>query len=181
LAALATTLCPDQGAGGLPPGGPALVDPGKLPPGFTLPTDPQQRAAVAYALAQLGKPYVWGAKGPNAFDCSGLMTAAWAAAGVPIPAGTVNQKFAGTPADFAQLSPGDLIFIPGSLGSPTNPRHVGMYAGRGIIVNAYDSTSGVILQPVAKWADQVVAVRHIAGPVGEATTGTSVLAQGAPA
>ncbi|MFR9802597.1 C40 family peptidase [Pseudonocardia sp. RS010] len=181
LASLATTLCPDQGAGGLPPGGPALVDPGRLPAGFRLPTDPQQRAAVSYALAQLGKPYVWGAKGPGAFDCSGLMTAAWAAAGVPIPAGTVNQKFVGTPASFARLSPGDLVFIPGSLGSPTNPRHVGMYAGNGIIVNAYDSSSGVILQPVSKWADQVVAVRHIAGPVGETPGTASTVAQGAPA
>jgi cell wall-associated NlpC family hydrolase len=178
LASLSTVLCPDQGAGGLPPGGP--VNPAALPPGFQLPTDPQQRAAVSYALAQLGKPYVWGAKGPGAFDCSGLMTAAWAAAGVPIPAGTVNQRFAGAPASLGQLSPGDLVFIPGSLGSATNPRHVGMYAGNGIIVNAYDDTTGVILQPVAQWADQVVAVRHIAGPVGEPAAG-SVLAAGAPA
>jgi hypothetical protein len=55
-----------------------------------------------------------------------------------------------------------------------------MYAGNGIIVNAYDDTTGVILQPVAQWADQVVAVRHIAGPVGEPAAG-SVLAAGAPA
>jgi hypothetical protein len=74
LASLSTVLCPDQGAGGLPPGGPTNVDPAALPPGFQLPADPQQNAAVSYALAQLGKPYVWGAKGPGAFDCSGLMT-----------------------------------------------------------------------------------------------------------
>ena len=165
LAVLAGLACPDQGGAGGPLG-PSTVDPRQLPPGFTLPADPAQKAAVSYALAQLGKPYVWGAKGPNAFDCSGLMLAAWATAGIPIPAGTVSQKNAGTPNTLTGLAPGDLIFIPGSLGSPTNPRHVGMYAGHGLIVNAYDDQTGVVLQPIAQWRNQIVGVRHIAGPTG---------------
>ena len=179
LASLSTLACPDQGGSNLPLS-PGAVDPKRLPPGFRMPGDPQQRAAVSYALAQVGKPYVWGAKGPNAFDCSGLMQAAWAAAGVPISAGTMNQKTEGTPVPgLAQVAPGDLLFIPGSLGSPTNPRHVGMYAGHGIVVNAYDSSTGVILEPLSNWADQIVAVRHIAGP--SSAQPTSVLTEGAPA
>lgn len=157
--------CPDAGGAGvpLPPGD---IDPKRLPPGFTPPADPVQRAAVGYALAQLGKPYVWGGKGPDGFDCSGLMLAAWAAAGVGIPAGTITQKTTGTPVDVENITPGDLVFIPGSLGSPTNPRHVGMYAGHGLIVNTYDTTTGVILQPLSDWADEITHIRHITGPVG---------------
>lgn len=161
--AAAVLGCPDQGGAGLPLA-PSTIDPKKLPPGYTPPADPRQRAAVTFALAQLGKPYVWGAKGPDSFDCSGLMLAAWAAAGVAVPAGTVNQKNAGTPASPAQAAPGDLVFVPGSLGSPANPRHVGMYIGNGLVVNAYDEKTGVVLQPLSDWADKVVAVRHIAGP-----------------
>lgn len=177
---LASTVyaCPDQGGAGVPLA-PSNIDPRRLPPGFVPPTDPAQRAAVTYALAQLGKPYVWGGKGPDGFDCSGLMLAAWAAAGVPIPAGTVNQKTAGTPASPASIAPGDLVFIPGSLGSPANPRHVGMYVGHGLVVNAYDSSTGVVLQPLSDWADQITHVRHIAGPAGQPAP-TTALAEAAP-
>lgn len=177
---LASTVfaCPDQGGAGVPLA-PSNIDPKTLPPGFTPPVDPAQRAAVTYALAQLGKPYVWGAKGPNGFDCSGLMLAAWASAGVPIPAGTVNQKTAGTPASPANIAPGDLVFIPGSLGSPDNPRHVGMYVGQGLVVNAYDSATGVVLQPLSDWADEITHVRHIAGPAG-APAPPAALAGAAP-
>ncbi|ALE77030.1 hypothetical protein FRP1_30510 (plasmid) [Pseudonocardia sp. EC080625-04] len=170
--------CPDQGGAGVPLA-PSNIDPKQLPPGFTPPTDPAQRAAVTYALAQLGKPYVWGAKGPDGFDCSGLMLAAWASAGVPIPAGTVNQKNAGTPASPANIAPGDLVFIPGSLGSPDNPRHVGMYVGQGLVVNAYDSSTGVVLQPLSDWAAEITHVRHIAGPAGQPAPATA-LAEAAP-
>jgi cell wall-associated NlpC family hydrolase len=120
---------------------------------------------VSYALAQVGKPYVWGAKGPHAFDCSGLAQAAWAAAGVAISAGTTSQVHDGTPVpSLRQVQPGDLVFIPGALGSAHNPGHVGLYAGAGIIVNAYDDRHGVILESLDRWAPQVVAIRHIAGP-----------------
>lgn len=156
--------CPDQGGSNI------ALDPAKLPPGYTLPADPQQRAAVEFALDQLGKPYVWGAKGPNAFDCSGLMQAAWARAGVPISANTSGQKTDGRAVgSLGELQPGDLVFIPGSLGSPSNPRHVGMYAGHGVIVNAYDEKTGVILERLDAWAPQVVAIRRVAEPTSPAS------------
>jgi cell wall-associated NlpC family hydrolase len=165
-AALATLACPDQGGAELPPGPGSTVDPDRIPPGYTLPADPVHRAVVSAALAQLGKPYVWGAKGPAAFDCSGLTQAAWATAGVPIAAGTVNQVRDGTPvADLARLSPGDLLFIPGSFGTTAVPRHVGLYIGDGLVVDARNSRRGVILSSLDDWRDKIVAVRHIAGPV----------------
>jgi cell wall-associated NlpC family hydrolase len=169
-AARLTLACQDQGGAELPAGSGPAVDPARLPPGFTLPTDPLQRDVVAYALEQVGKPYVWGAKGPAAFDCSGLTQAAWAAAGVPISAGTVNQISDGTPvAERAQLSPGDLLFIPGSFGTAAVPRHVGLYVGDGLVVDARNSRRGVILSSLADWDGDVVAVRHIGGPPGPAT------------
>ncbi|MGH3784649.1 MAG: C40 family peptidase [Pseudonocardiaceae bacterium] len=156
--AFTDTGCGDQGGSNIPP------DPRRLPPGFALPADPRERAAVSYALAQVGKPYVWGAKGPTAFDCSGLAQAAWAAAGVAISAGTTSQVHDGSPvASLHQVQPGDLLFIPGSLGTARNPGHVGMYAGAGIVVNAYDERHGVILESLDTWAPRIVAIRHIAG------------------
>ncbi|GLY43021.1 lipoprotein [Amycolatopsis sp. NBRC 101858] len=160
----AKTLCPDQGGSDVPRD-PSQVDPKKLPPGYSLPTDARQRAAVGFALGQLGKPYVWGAKGPDAYDCSGLMLAAWAAAGVGIPAGTISQVHAGhAVASIQQVQPGDLLFIPGALGTAQVPRHVGMYAGHGLIVDAYDTDTGVILEPLSAWTSKIVAIRRIADP-----------------
>ena len=180
VAAFATLGCADQGGSSIQLS-PEDLDRHHMPPGFTLPADPRQRAAVSYVISKIGAPYVWGAKGPNAFDCSGLMLAAWASAGVPIPAGTVSQKNAGTPVgSISQLAPGDLLLTPGSLGSPTNPRHVGMYVGHGVVVDAYDSSTGVIVSPLSKWTPQIVTIRHIAGPSGEPAPPPSALAAGAP-
>ncbi|WIV52847.1 C40 family peptidase [Amycolatopsis nalaikhensis] len=160
----AQTLCPDQDGSDVPRE-PGPVDPTTLPPGFTLPTDVRQRAAVGFALGQLGKPYVWGAKGPNAYDCSGLMLASWAAAGIGIPAGTLSQVHAGhAVAAIQHVQPGDLLFIPGALGTARVPRHVGMYAGHGLIVDAYDTGTGVILEPLSTWTSKIVAIRRIADP-----------------
>jgi cell wall-associated NlpC family hydrolase len=132
-----------------------------LPADFTLPTDPREAAAVSFAIAQLGKPYVWGAKGPNAFDCSGLVQASWAAAGVALDADTTDQVHDAVPvSSLASVQPGDLLFIPGSLGSASHPRHVGLYAGHGLVINAYDTTKGVIAQPLPAWAAQIVAIRR---------------------
>ena len=170
-AALATLACPDQGGAELPAGPGTPIDPARVPPGYTLPADPMHRAVASAALAQLGKPYVWGAKGPGAFDCSGLTQAAWAAAGVPISAGTINQVRDGSPvADLAQLAPGDLLFIPGSYGTTAVPRHVGLYVGGGFVVDARNSRRGVIVSSLEDWRDKIVAVRHIAGPTTRAPT-----------
>jgi cell wall-associated NlpC family hydrolase len=93
------------------------------------------RTAVDTALAQVGDPYVWGAAGPNAFDCSGLVQYAYAAAGVSLPHSSRMQSTMGTPVSRAALQPGDLLFFY----SPVS--HVGIYVGNGQMVHA--STSGV--------------------------------------
>jgi len=155
--------CPDQGQSNLPVNPPA----GKLPPDFQPPADPQENAAVTYALAQVGKPYVWGATGPDAFDCSGLMLAAWAHAGVALDRTTADQLHDGIPVDsIAQAQPGDLLFIPGEFGTPQQPRHVGMFIGYGMIVDAATEQLGVITEPLISWAPQIVAIRHIPGHGG---------------
>ncbi|MGY1624105.1 C40 family peptidase [Geodermatophilus sp. SYSU D00965] len=95
------------------------------------------QAAVDTALAQVGDPYVWGAGGPNAFDCSGLTQYAYAAAGISLPHSSRMQSTMGRAVSRADLQPGDLIFYY----SPVS--HVAMYIGNGQMVHA--STSG---QPV---------------------------------
>ena len=84
---------------------------------------------MAFAYAQLGKPYVWGATGPGSYDCSGLVQAAWAAAGVSIPRTTYDQYSALPHVPMSSIRPGDLIFFDG-LG------HVAMYAGNNMIIDA---------------------------------------------
>ena len=95
---------------------------------------PAAATAVAYARAQVGKPYVYGATGPDAFDCSGLVMAAWAAAGVSIPR-TSEQQWAQLP-HVSTPQPGDLVFYTGSPIDPP-PGHVTMYAGGGQMIEAY--------------------------------------------
>ena len=157
-------VCPDDGESDLPlPGG--ALDRATLPPDFALPTGSAQQKAVAFALGQVGRPYVFGAKGPAAFDCSGLMQAAWAAAGVGISAGTLTQIHDGVAVpSLAELAPGDLLFIPGSLGTAEHPRHVGMYAGHALIVDAFSTQRGVIMEHLADWQNQISAVRRVVPP-----------------
>jgi cell wall-associated NlpC family hydrolase len=93
--------------------------------------------AVSYAQAQIGKPYLWGGTGPDAFDCSGLMLMAYRSAGVDIPR-TSQAQWAGlphVPAD--QVVPGDLVFFAGSDGTPTAPGHVGLVIGKNTMIEAY--------------------------------------------
>jgi cell wall-associated NlpC family hydrolase len=92
------------------------------------------QVAVDTALAQVGDPYVWGAGGPDAFDCSGLTQYAYSAAGVSLPHSSRSQSTMGTPVSVSQLQPGDLLFYY----SPTS--HVAMYIGNGQMVHA--STAG---------------------------------------
>jgi peptidoglycan DL-endopeptidase CwlO len=94
--------------------------------------------AIRAALAQVGKPYVWGSSGPNGFDCSGLTSYAYAAAGVGLPHSSKGQSQLGTPVSRADLQPGDLVYFY----SPVS--HVGLYIGDGMMVHA--RTFG---QPVA--------------------------------
>jgi cell wall-associated NlpC family hydrolase len=89
------------------------------------------RQAVAYAKAQLGKPYIWGAEGPRGFDCSGLTMMAWKSAGVSIPRVSRAQYGIGRHINsMSALEPGDLVFF----GHPIH--HVGMYVGNGTMIEA---------------------------------------------
>ncbi|MCK8435227.1 glycoside hydrolase [Streptomyces sp. D2-8] len=86
--------------------------------------------ALAFARAQIGKPYVWGAVGPGSYDCSGLTQAAWKAAGVTLPRTTYDQVNAGTTVPLSQAQPGDLVFFYDDL------THVGIYIGNGMMIHA---------------------------------------------
>jgi cell wall-associated NlpC family hydrolase len=99
------------------------------------------QAAMNTALGQVGDAYVWGAAGPNAFDCSGLMQYAYAAAGVSLPHSSRMQSQLGAPVSRGQLQPGDLLFY----FSPVS--HVGMYIGNGQMVHA--STPGTPVRVVS--------------------------------
>ncbi|MFF3936140.1 C40 family peptidase [Streptomyces phaeofaciens] len=106
--------------------------------------------ALAFARSQIGKPYVWGATGPDSFDCSGLTQAAWKAAGVTLPRTTYDQVNAGTTVSLADARPGDLVFFYDDVS------HVGVYIGNGMMIHApkpgayvreesiyYDGESGI--------------------------------------
>ncbi|MFF5144509.1 NlpC/P60 family protein [Streptomyces sp. NPDC013157] len=86
--------------------------------------------AIAFARAQIGKPYVWGATGPGSYDCSGLSQAAWKAAGVSLPRTTYDQVNAGTTVPLADAQPGDLVFFYDDVS------HVGIYIGNGMMIHA---------------------------------------------
>jgi peptidoglycan DL-endopeptidase CwlO len=116
--------------------GPALRTPsvGSLPPA----PGPAAAVAVRTALAQVGDPYVWASSGPDGFDCSGLTSYAYSAAGVALPHSSRSQSALGVDVARADLQPGDLVFFY----SPIS--HVGIYIGNGMMVHA--RTFG---QPVA--------------------------------
>jgi cell wall-associated NlpC family hydrolase len=109
-------------------------------PAIRRPTPATTARAVAFALAQRGKPYRWGAEGPGAFDCSGLTWAAWRAAGVTIPR-TAAGQLAGLPHVRGRLQPGDLLIYRSS--GPSR-RHVAMVVGRGRIIEARNRATGVL-------------------------------------
>ena len=105
--------------------------------------------AIAYARAQLGKPYIWGGTGPDGFDCSGLVMMAYQAAGIGIPRTSEDQW-----ADQANLphvsspQPGDLVFFPGSDGSWSAPGHVALVIGGGQMIQAYATGTPIEISPL---------------------------------
>jgi cell wall-associated NlpC family hydrolase len=107
-------------------------------------TSTQGGKAVAFAYAQLGKPYQWGATGPGSYDCSGLAQAAWAAAGVTIPRTTYAQWAALPHVSTSALEPGDLLYFDGV-------GHVAIYVGGGDIIDAPQTGMDVQKIPLAGW------------------------------
>ncbi|GHE29745.1 hypothetical protein GCM10017673_35590 [Streptosporangium violaceochromogenes] len=108
----------------------------------------QIRVALTAAIGKLGRPYVWGAEGPNTFDCSGLVQWAYAQAGVWVPRVTHQQFVSGPRVPLSQVQPGDLLFW---RHDPTNPRyvsHVAIYWGDGKMLHAPRTGDVVKLVPV---------------------------------
>ena len=117
--------------------------------------------AIAFALAQLGKPYQWGAAGPGAYDCSGLVYAAYAAAGIRIARTTYQWRQDGPVVPLSRIQPGDLLFSAGSDGTASDPGHVVMYLGDGQVISAPQTGQDVQAGP-ADLASVVVATRPAA-------------------
>src|SRR6516164_9911608 len=78
---------------------------------------------IAFAEQQLGKPYMWGGTGPDAFDCSGLVMMAYRAAGINIARTAADQWATETKVPASQVQPGDLVFFVGADGTVTHPGH----------------------------------------------------------
>ncbi|WP_051065477.1 C40 family peptidase [Nocardiopsis potens] len=129
-----------------------------LPPGL----GDHQEAVLTYSREQLGKPYVWGATGPDSFDCSGLTMQAYAAAGITIPRVTTGQfdpdhggwsvparKFQTDGLVIEELQPGDLLFYDN--GSSIYPGHVTLYLGNGEMIHAPNPSTPVSIVSVAEY------------------------------
>lgn len=157
----AATACLADEGGRIPAAG--TTD---LPTGFTLPpgTPATVQIAIAYAVAQLGKPYLWGGTGPTGYDCSGLVMMAYRAAGISLPRTTFQQVLVGTAVySLNQLKPGDLLFSAGSDGTPTDPGHVGMYIGTSLVIEAPQTGEPVMITPLGGyWRQNTVAIRRVA-------------------
>ena len=151
-----------------------------IPAGFITAGTPKGIGAAKFALQQLGKPYVFAAAGPDAFDCSGLTMAAWATQGVPLPHYTAGpatpdwQVTRGTPepVDLSQAQAGDLVFIPGADGTMAEPGHVGLVVGyvpgpggktRDLYIEQAPGYANlpVELTEATNWLGQIAAVRHL--------------------
>jgi peptidoglycan DL-endopeptidase CwlO len=107
-------------------------------------------AALAFASAQIGEPYVWGAAGPNSWDCSGLTMKAWQQGGIDLPHYSVAQYEQSTPIAFGDLQPGDLVFW-GTTSRPGSIHHVALYAGNGMIIQAPHTGANVDEVSMYSW------------------------------
>ena len=113
-------------------------------------------SAIEAAESKLGTPYVWGATGPDAFDCSGLMQYAFEQAGKDLPRTSAAQSQVGQKVSMDDLKPGDLIF----LYSPVS--HVVMYVGNGKVIEAPNSGEDVRYTPLSKIEKNAVGARRVA-------------------
>ena len=113
--------------------------------------------AVHFALAQVGKPYVFGAAGPDSYDCSGLTMAAWASAGVSLPHSAADQYNYGTHVSYNQLEPGDLMFFYTPIG------HVTIYIGNGLMVSAPTEGENVMVVRADQFGSDFVGATRLTG------------------
>ncbi|MFT3873931.1 MAG: C40 family peptidase [Nocardioides sp.] len=127
---------PSSPSSSSPPSTPTPSDPpATTPPSTPPPPASGASAAIAFAKAQLGEPYRWGAAGPDAWDCSGLTMMSWRAGGKSLPHYSVAQYQQSTAIKSSQLRPGDLVFW-GSSSSSSSIYHVALYIGDGQIIHA---------------------------------------------
>ena len=103
--------------------------------------------ALSWAFSELGKPYVWGATGPDTFDCSGFTQYVWQQAGVAIPRVAADQDAWTVPVPLSELVPGDLVFF-----GRSDVHHVGIYIGNGLMINA-PQTGDVVRVTSIWWSD----------------------------
>jgi hypothetical protein len=106
------------------------------------------RSAIQFALAELGKPYLWGGTGPNTYDCSGLMLRAFQAAGIDLPRVSRDQFRSGGHVPVRQAQAGDLLFYATDPRDPATIHHVALYMGDGQMVEAPYSGEAVRVRPV---------------------------------
>ncbi|MGV9553154.1 C40 family peptidase [Streptomyces ardesiacus] len=102
-------------------------------------------AVVSFVQAQVGKAYVSGATGPSAYDCSGLVQAAFKQVGISLPRVSQAQSTAGTQVGLDNLQPGDILYW----GGAGSAYHVGVYVGGGMFVGAQNSSTGVVQKPLS--------------------------------
>ncbi len=102
-------------------------------------------AVVAFVRAQLGKAYVMGATGPGAFDCSGLVQAAYRSIGIDLPRVSESQSTAGHQVSLSDLQPGDILYW----GGAGSAYHVAIYVGGGSFIGAQNPSSGVVEHPLS--------------------------------
>ncbi len=121
-------------------------------------------AAVAAALSRVGSPYIWGATGPDSFDCSGLTGWAYAAAGLTLPRTSRQQWYGGPHVDLGALAPGDLLFWASDRTRPGTIHHVAIYLGNGSMVAAPHAGTLVQVQPV--YLDGYIGAVRPAGAAG---------------
>jgi cell wall-associated NlpC family hydrolase len=116
--------------------------------GGATPPNAVAAAAIAAARSRLGVPYVWGATGPNSFDCSGLTQWSYAHAGVSLPRTAAEQWNAGPHPALVDLQPGDLLFFASDTSNPATIHHVTMYIGQGQMIAAPETGENVQIQSV---------------------------------
>lgn len=107
--------------------------------------------ADGFALSQVGKPYAYGASGPSAYDCSGLVYRAWRAAGVALPRVAAQQYSSGPHVPLDRLQPGDLLFWARDPHNPATIYHVALYTGFGAVVHAPHPGARVAVMAVHDW------------------------------
>ena len=115
---------------------------------------PSMRAMIALNVAgsQAGKPYEWGGTGPNAYDCSGLVQWAFRQVGIALPRTTWEQARAGSAVPFGSMMPGDVVIV------NADGSHEGIYAGGGMLLNAYAPGVPIGLTPLSEF--DIYAIRR---------------------